>query len=63
MATLSSWRHDMQRLRTLPQGSKPDATRQPKTRSPSIASQPTAATRPTNDCLGQQKELIALGIS
>jgi hypothetical protein len=62
MATLSGWRHDMQRLWTLPQGPKPDAPRQPETRSPNIASRPTAATRPRDDCLGQQKKFITLGI-
>jgi hypothetical protein len=62
MATLSGWRHDMQRLWTLSQGPKPDAPRQPETWSPNIASRPTAATRSRDDCFGQQEKFITLGI-
>jgi hypothetical protein len=63
MATLSGWRHDMQRLWTLSQGPKPDAPRQPKTWSSNLASRPTATTRSRDDRFGQQKEFVTLGIN
>lgn len=58
MATLPSWRHDMQRLWSLSQGPKSDAACQPKTRSSSIASRSTTATRTADDSIRQQKKFI-----